>query len=104
MKLIATLLLAALTNFALVNDEGTFAQVPSKKVFTNQTKITWEEFKSGIPEICKGIKSGGHYIQKDACVFWSQEKNGDWTCLIFTQEGIGDAVFAKLVKRCFLRI
>lgn len=93
--------MVVLSNFALAKDEGGHAPASGKMIFTNQTKITWEEFKNGLPEICKGIRSSGHYIQKDACVFWSQQKNGEWSCLIFTKENTSDEVFAGLVKRCF---
>ena len=92
MKLILTLFFIGLPICGLAKGE---------KIFTNNSKITWEEFKTGIPEICRGIQSKGRHIQKEGCVFWSQQKNKDWTCLIFTQEGVGNEVFAQLVKRCY---
>jgi hypothetical protein len=101
MKLIGVVLLVLFPLFALAKDDGFPRSISGKKISTNQSKITWEEFKGDVLEVCQGIKSKGHYIQKDACVFWSQEKGGDWICLIFTRENIADEVFAKIIKRCY---
>lgn len=96
-----TLLSITLMFIGLAHGENGPNLAPNKKTFTNQSKITWEEFKDGIPQVCKGIKSDGHFIQKDACVFWSQDKKEGWSCLIFSKEGLSNDAFAKLIKRCY---
>ena len=71
---------------------------------SHQVKITWEELKDGIPKLCKGIKSTGRHIQDDACVFWSQDQESNWNCLIFTKENVSNESFGKLVKHCYQKI
>ena len=70
---------------------------------TGQSLITWEEFRenTNLSDLCKDTISDRRYIQKDGCVFWSRDKNGDMHCLIFTKAGMSNDLFGKLIKHCY---